>query len=155
VCWICEESTNILRLIKRHFHNINVPTFQILYKTYVRPNLEYCIQAWCPYLKKRHWMPRKSPTKSDKISSWIETLAILRSLGQATDNNLRKTTDARWSDRDLQNSYRQRMHRKPQIFYLARRKLWSTRAPVQVIQRPKPTWPTKVLLQPKSRRQLE
>ena len=29
---------------------INEESFKILYKTYIRPNLEFCIPAWCPYL---------------------------------------------------------------------------------------------------------
>ena len=52
----CQEAAkkamNVLRTIKRHFSQINEPTFLILYKSYVRPHLEYCVQAWSPHFKK-------------------------------------------------------------------------------------------------------
>ena len=41
-----------LRVIKRTFNHIDAESFAILYKAYIRPHLEYCVQAWCPYLKK-------------------------------------------------------------------------------------------------------
>jgi len=47
-----KKATTVLRLVKRHFHDINIPTFRILYKTFVRPHLEYCVQAWSPHLRK-------------------------------------------------------------------------------------------------------
>jgi len=47
-----KKAMNVLRTVKRHFPRIDEPTFLILYKAYVRPHLEYCVQAWSPYFKK-------------------------------------------------------------------------------------------------------
>ena len=41
-----------LRIIKRTFNYIDKEGFAILYRAYIRPHLEYCVQAWCPYLQK-------------------------------------------------------------------------------------------------------
>jgi len=42
----------VLGMIYRNFKVINKRQFLTLYKTYVRPHLEYCIQAWSPSLRK-------------------------------------------------------------------------------------------------------
>jgi len=42
----------VLGMIKRSFSHISTESFKILYNTYVRPHLEYCVQVWNPYLKK-------------------------------------------------------------------------------------------------------
>jgi len=39
-------------MVKRHFKVIDKDDFTALYKTNIRPHLEYCIQAWSPHLKK-------------------------------------------------------------------------------------------------------
>jgi ribonucleases P/MRP protein subunit RPP40 len=47
-----EKATSILRMIKRNFNKIDVDDFRILYRSYIRPHLEYCVLAWNPYLRK-------------------------------------------------------------------------------------------------------
>jgi len=46
------KAMSVMRLIKRNFNNIDTEDFKLLYKAYIRPHLEYCIQVWSPYLKK-------------------------------------------------------------------------------------------------------
>ena len=46
------KARSILGWINRHFGFLNKDEFNILYKTYVRPHMEFCIQAWSPYLQK-------------------------------------------------------------------------------------------------------
>jgi len=42
------KARSILGWINRHFGSLNADEFKILYKTYVRPHMEFCIQAWSP-----------------------------------------------------------------------------------------------------------
>ena len=46
------SANKILGMIRRAFYSMSGDLFMFLYKTYVRPHLEYCIQLWCPYLGK-------------------------------------------------------------------------------------------------------
>jgi len=47
-----QKAMNVLRTINRHFTRLDKTTFLILYKSYVRPLLEFSIQAWSPSLRK-------------------------------------------------------------------------------------------------------
>ena len=47
-----KKAQSVLGMVKRHFKVIDKDDFTALYKTYIRPHLEYCIQAWSPHLKK-------------------------------------------------------------------------------------------------------
>ena len=46
------KAFGVLASIKRNFTSLNKEGFTILYRTFIRPHLEYCIQAWSPYLQK-------------------------------------------------------------------------------------------------------
>ena len=46
------KAMSVLGMIKRTFGNVSKEIFTSLYSTYVRPNLEYCVQAWAPYYQK-------------------------------------------------------------------------------------------------------
>ena len=43
---------SVLEVIKLSFGMVAREDFMLLYKTYVRPHLEFCIQAWSPHLKR-------------------------------------------------------------------------------------------------------
>jgi len=45
-----ESANKILGMIRRTFQNMSMDLFVFLYRIYVRPHLEYCVQLWSPYL---------------------------------------------------------------------------------------------------------
>ena len=46
------KAMSALRWSRRSSKYIDSNTFKVLYKTYIRPNMEFCIQAWSPYMVK-------------------------------------------------------------------------------------------------------
>jgi ribonuclease P/MRP protein subunit RPP40 len=52
-CSVAIKSANsTLGIIKRHIKSRKKNIIVKLYKSLVRPKLEYCVQVWCPYLRK-------------------------------------------------------------------------------------------------------
>ena len=47
-----KKAMKILGIIRRQFKNMDKETFLILYKGFVRPHMEYAIQAWSPHFIK-------------------------------------------------------------------------------------------------------
>jgi len=39
-------------MVRRTFRHLDIEDFLVIYKTHIRPHLEYCIQAWTPHLLK-------------------------------------------------------------------------------------------------------
>jgi len=46
------KAHSILGMVRRNFKRLDCEDFLLIYKTYIRPHLEYCIQSWSPYLQK-------------------------------------------------------------------------------------------------------
>ena len=63
-----------LRVIKRTFKYFNTDCFAILYKTYIRPHLEYCIQAWSPSLKKDITILERVQRRATKLIPALRSL---------------------------------------------------------------------------------
>ena len=47
-----KQANKVLRMIKRSFTDRTKETIMALYKSLVRPHLEYCVAIWNPYLIK-------------------------------------------------------------------------------------------------------
>ena len=59
---------------RRTFKYIDEESFKILYKTYIRPNLEFCIPAWCPYLSKDIEVMEKVQRRATKMVPELKNL---------------------------------------------------------------------------------
>jgi hypothetical protein len=36
-------------MVKRNFKRLDKEDFPLIYKTYFRPHMEYCVKAWSPH----------------------------------------------------------------------------------------------------------
>ena len=58
---------SILGMIRRTFPFVDVDGFKLLYNVYIRSFLEFCVQAWLPYLKKDIDCMEKVQRRATKI----------------------------------------------------------------------------------------
>ena len=63
-----------LATIKQTFKYITKESFNILYKTYIRPHIEYCIQAWNPYYAKDIDLLEKVQHRATKLLPQLANL---------------------------------------------------------------------------------
>ena len=72
-----------LRIIKRTFKHFDVKCFTMLYRTYIRPLLEFSVQAWSPHLKKDIAVLEKVQRRATKLIPSIRHMSYPERL-QAT-----------------------------------------------------------------------
>ena len=75
ICNAAAKANRVLGLIKKSFNYITKESFLVLYKSYVRPHLEYCAQVWSPYLQKDIDVLEKVQRRATKIVPGLENLS--------------------------------------------------------------------------------
>ena len=70
-----QRAMTVLRSIKRAFVRFDIETFSIIYTTYIRPHLEYCIQAWAPYYAKYIILLEKVQRRATKLVWGLKDLS--------------------------------------------------------------------------------
>ena len=68
------KANSMLVILKRTFVTRNVDIWKKLYTTYVRPQLEFAVSAWNPYLKKDISTLEKVQQRATKVSPAIKNL---------------------------------------------------------------------------------
>ena len=62
-----QQAMVVLRSVKRALIHFDRETFNIVYNAYIRPHLEYCVQAWSPYYAKYILMLEKVQSRATKL----------------------------------------------------------------------------------------
>ena len=70
-----KKANKMLGIIRRTFSYLNKDSFLLLYKTYVRPHLEYCQQAYQPYLIQDTQCLEKVQRRATKLVQSIEHMS--------------------------------------------------------------------------------
>ena len=80
-CVKCGKKANMtLGMIKRHIVSRDKEIILRLYKALVRPKLEYCIQAWNPYLVKDIELMEQVQHRATKLITEISHLSYYQRL---------------------------------------------------------------------------
>ena len=74
------KASYALRTVKRTFSTFDIDSFSHLYKSYVRSQMEYCVQAWNPYLKKDIEILEKIQKRATQLVPGLRNLPYLERL---------------------------------------------------------------------------
>ena len=72
----------VLHLVKRAFICFDIEIFNIVYNTYIRPHLEYCVQAWSSYYTTYILMLQKVQRRATKLVIGLKEFAYEERLTQ-------------------------------------------------------------------------
>lgn len=76
------KANRVLGMVHRQFKDLDKKSFLIIYKGFIRPHLEYAIQAWCPYLKGDIEHLEKVQRRATKLISGYSKLSYEQRLGK-------------------------------------------------------------------------
>ena len=80
------KGNQVLGMIRRNITYKEESFIVRLYKAIVRPPLEYCIQAWSPYLRKDIYMLEQIQKRATKLIPGLRDLRYETTKGMWTDN---------------------------------------------------------------------
>jgi hypothetical protein len=90
------RAMSVIGMIGRQFRKLDKEDFLILYKSFIRPHVEYCIQAWSPYRRKDIQCLETVQRRATKLVEGLERETYeerLQQLGFATLEKRRKRGD--------------------------------------------------------------
>jgi len=97
-----KKARSVLGMISRQFPKLSKEQFLVVYKAYVRPHLEYCVQAWAPWLRKDIDCLERIQRRATKLVSGFKSL----SYEQRLDRLHLTTLEARRHRGDLIQAFR-------------------------------------------------
>jgi ribonuclease P/MRP protein subunit RPP40 len=90
------KARRIIAMVRRNFRRMDKKDFLLIYKTYIRPHLEYCVQAWSPHLVKDVQCLERVQKAATNLVPMLRKCSYtdrLRKLGLTTLQTLRKRGD--------------------------------------------------------------
>jgi len=78
------KTTQVLGLIRRSFKIKSIDTLVFLYKMYVWPHLEYCVQVWNPYLARDIDILEKVQRRATKCLDGLSDLSYVTEFWKIT-----------------------------------------------------------------------
>jgi len=77
-----KKANKMLGLIKRNFHDKSKGIIIPLYKSLVRPHLEYCCQVWSPYFNEGSNLIEGVQRRAAKMIKRYKTFVLRREIGK-------------------------------------------------------------------------
>ena len=81
---VVQKANEVLASIRRTFKYINKDSFPVLYKSLVRPHLEYCNSIWSPYMVKDIKLIESVQRRATKIVPTLSFTLTLRGKAEIT-----------------------------------------------------------------------
>ena len=69
------KANTVLEMNKRNMHFKSKNVIVRLYKALVRPRLEFCVQSWCPYLRKDITMIERVQRRATKLIQGLRDMS--------------------------------------------------------------------------------
>ena len=91
-----KKAMKILVMVRQQFKNMDKECFTLLYRTFIRPHLEYAIQVWSPYIKRDIECLEKVQRRAIKLVSRLKNCSYedrLVKLGLTTLEERRRRGD--------------------------------------------------------------